>query len=586
MEATNTILSLADSGTLDVAQIFMQLLGGLAVFLFGMELMDDALKRVAGAKMKDLLAKLTTNRFTGAMAGTVTTMVVQSSSVTTVLVVGFISAGLMSLHQSIGVIMGANIGTTITAQIVAFKVTKYALWMVFIGFIVKFTSKNDKIQQYGLALLGLGLVFYGLTMMSAATKPLRSYQPFIDMLQSMSNPFYGILASMIFTGIVQSSSATTGIIIVLASQGFVTLEAGIALAFGANLGTCVTAMLAAIGKPREAVQAAVVHVLFNVGGVVLWFLFIPQLASFVTSMSPAYPDLVGTDRLAAETPRQIANAHTMFNVINTFIFIWLVDPFAKIVQWLVPQRDEMASTEVESRYLDALLLETPGLALEQTRLELGKLGVYVRQMVYQILPTVLNGTKEELETIIKADEKVDVLHGEIFAYLGQLSRENLLTEQSVRLSNYMAVANYIEDIGNRVKITAIDAGMAKLSHNVEMSENTQKVITEIHDKVVWAVEESLDALAKFDTGKAEAVIAASHEIDQMIQNAENHLTRRLGAREPNRAILFRIEYEIVEYLARTYYFAERIAQVAANIETDVSTIPDAEVVEALGHINT
>ncbi|MDM8520112.1 Na/Pi cotransporter family protein, partial [Anaerolineales bacterium HSG6] len=515
----------------------------------------------------------------------VTTMVVQSSSVTTVLVVGFISAGLMSLHQSIGVIMGANIGTTITAQIVAFKVTKYALWMVFIGFILKFTSKNDKLQQYGLALLGLGLVFYGLTMMSAATKPLRSYQPFIDMLQSMSNPFYGVLASMIFTGIVQSSSATTGIIIVLASQGFVTLEAGIALAFGANLGTCITAMLAAIGKPREAVQAAVVHVLFNVGGVVLWFFFIPQLASFVTSMSPAYPNLTGTARLAAETPRQIANAHTMFNVINTLIFIWMVDPFAKIVQWLVPQRDEMVS-ELEPRYLDALLIEAPGLALEQVRLELGKLGIYVQKMVGQGLPAVLNGTKEDIAAIIEIDEKVDALHGEIFSYLGQLSRENLLTEQSVRLSNYMAVANYIEDIGNRVKIAAVDAGMQKLRHDVEMSQDTQKVITNIHNKVVWAVEESLDALAKFDTGKAEAVIAASHEIDQMIQDAENHLTRRLGVDEPNRAILFRIEYEIIEYLARTYYFAERIAQVAAHVETDVSQVPDAEVIEALSHITT
>ncbi|MES9905934.1 MAG: Na/Pi cotransporter family protein, partial [Sedimenticola sp.] len=284
----------------------MKLFGGLALFLFGMEQMADALKAVAGERMRNILAKLTTNRFMGAATGAFVTAVIQSSSVTTVLVVGFITAGLMSLSQSVGVIMGANIGTTITAQIVAFKVTKAALLMIGVGFSMLFLSKEEKIKQYGTMLMGLGLVFFGMSVMSDAMKPLRTYQPFLDLMITMENPFIGIMVAAAFTGLIQSSSATTGIVIVMASQGFITLPAGIALAFGANVGTCVTAMLASIGKPREAVRAAMVHVFFNIAGVLLWVMFIPQLVEFVTWFSPTHPELSGIEKLGAETPRQIA----------------------------------------------------------------------------------------------------------------------------------------------------------------------------------------------------------------------------------------------------------------------------------------
>ncbi|MCU7860160.1 MAG: Na/Pi symporter, partial [Candidatus Thiodiazotropha sp. (ex Lucinoma kastoroae)] len=243
----------ADGGTekgIEWGVMGMKLFGGLALFLFGMEQMADALKAVAGERMKGILAKLTSNRFTGAATGAFVTAIIQSSSVTTVLVVGFITAGLMSLSQSIGVIMGANIGTTITAQIVAFKVTKAALLMIGVGFSMLFASKQDRIKHYGAMLMGLGMVFFGMSVMSDAMKPLRTYQPFLDLMISMENPLVGILVAAGFTGLVQSSSATTGIVIVMASQGFITLPAGIALAFGANIGTCVTAMLASIGKPR------------------------------------------------------------------------------------------------------------------------------------------------------------------------------------------------------------------------------------------------------------------------------------------------------------------------------------------------
>ena len=379
----------------------MKLYGGLALFLFGMEQMSDSLKAVAGDRMKDILAKLTANRFMGAITGAFVTAIIQSSSVTTVLVVGFISAGLMSMAQSIGIIMGANIGTTITAQIVAFKVTKAALLMIGVGFTMLFGSKKESIKHYGTMLMGLGLVFFGMSVMSDAMSPLRTYQPFLDLMIQMESPLVGILVAAAFTGLIQSSSATTGIVIVMASQGFITLPAGIALAFGANIGTCVTALLASIGKPREAVRAAVVHIGFNVAGVLIWVFFIDYLAQFVTSFSPSHPELSGVDRLGAETPRQIANAHTIFNIANTLIFIGFTTQFARLVEWLVPDAplDETKVLTVRAKYLDEVLLTTPALALDRVRLEVLHMGEKVENMLKSIMPAIISGDSKALQAV-------------------------------------------------------------------------------------------------------------------------------------------------------------------------------------------
>ena len=268
-------------------QMGMTLLGGLAVFLFGMEQMAEALKKVAGDSMKQILARLTNSRIMGLITGAFVTAIIQSSSVTTVMLVGFVTAGLMSLSQAIGVILGADIGTTVTAQIVAFKVTKYALLLVAVGFGFVFLGKSDQIKQYGHIVMGLALIFFGLGIMSEGMYPLRSYQPFIELMGSVSNPVIGILVATLFTALVQSSSATMGVVIAMALQGLISLEAGIALALGANIGTCATAGLAAIGKPREAVRVAVAHVTFKIVGVVLIIPFIPYLAELVREISPA-----------------------------------------------------------------------------------------------------------------------------------------------------------------------------------------------------------------------------------------------------------------------------------------------------------
>ncbi|MES9897461.1 MAG: Na/Pi cotransporter family protein [Sedimenticola sp.] len=546
--------------TMEWGVMGMQLFGGLALFLFGMEQMADALKAVAGEKMKAILAKLTTNRFLGAATGAFVTAVIQSSSVTTVLVVGFITAGLMTLSQSVGVIMGANIGTTITAQIVAFKVTKAALLMIGVGFSMLFISKQEKIKQYGAMLMGLGLVFFGMSVMSEAMKPLRSFQPFLDLMISMESPLVGILVAAAFTGLIQSSSATTAIVIVMASQGFITLPAGIALAFGANVGTCVTAMLASIGKPREAIRAAVVHVIFNVAGVLLWIAFIPYLAEWVTSISPSHPELAGAERLSAETPRQIANAHTIFNIANTFIFIWFTTHIAALAERLIPDKPEPETFVVTAKYLDDDLLQTPSLALDRVRLEVLHMGDYVQQMLNEIMPAILTGKRKALKDIAQLDDVVDILYEQIIDYLGKISKQSLTEGQMEEFLQLMEAVGELENIGDTIETNMVELGLARINSDISISKPTTSILKGFHQVVVRAVRAAVQAVAQNNGSAARNVILMKHEVDSMADSAAIHQAERLVAEEPNRIPAYTIEMDIIEKQKRIYYYAKRMAK--------------------------
>ncbi|RLJ20323.1 NAD+ kinase [bacterium endosymbiont of Escarpia laminata] len=546
----------------------VRLLGGLALFLFGMEQMAGSLKLVAGERMKVVLARLTTNRFMGALTGAFVTAIIQSSSVTTVLVVGFISAGLMSMAQSIGVIMGANIGTTITAQIVAFKVTKYALLMVAVGFGTWFFSKQDKIRHYGNMLLGLGLIFFGMSLMSDAMFPLRSYQPFLDLMATMANPLIGILIAAAFTALIQSSSATTGIVIVMASQGFITLPAGIALAFGANIGTCVTAMLASIGKKREAIRAALVHVIFNIAGVLLWVAFIDYLADLVLFISPTSSELSGTAKLAADTPRQIANAHTIFNIANTLIFIGFIGAFGRLVERLVPDRPLEEEQITRPRFLDEELLETPTLALDMARLEIDRAGQQVRKMLNQIMPALLGGDRKLLAEIGEMDDKVDVLHEQIVSYLGKLSGERLNQKQTETVLNLMSTINNLENLADLIETDLVGLGYKRLEENLQISPQTQRMLNHLHTQVSQAVELALQAVKLQDTNRADQVTGMKTTVQQLFDAATNHQATRLVADEPNRLQVYTLEVEIIEKLRRIYYFAKRIAKLVEESAAD------------------
>ena len=542
-------------------QLIFGLLGGLALFLYGMGQMADSLKIVAGDRMKSILARLTRNRVTGVLTGAFVTAIIQSSSVTTVLVVGFISAGLMTLTQSVGVILGADIGTTITAQIIAFNIKEYSLLLVAAGFLVMFVAKRETTRHYGTAIMGLGLVFLGMGIMGESMRPLRTWQPFLDVMAGLENPWLGILVGAVFTALVQSSSASVGIIIVLGSQGLVSLVAAIGLLLGANIGTTVTALLASIGRPREAQRAALIHLIFKVVGVLIWVFLIQQLIWLAVQVSPSHPELSGTARLAAETPRQIANAHTLFNVANTLLFLPLVNVFVWLVRRLLPDRPQ-DDYKVRIKYLDEGLVSTPAFALDRARLEMLHMGDRVREMLKDILPVTLGGDREELRGFVARDDEVDKLHGEIVTYLGRVSQETLTEGQKDELLKLMEATNDLENIGDIIETNLVSLGHSRLDDGVHVSASTAGVLEEFHLAVSRALDMALVAVSQKNEAAAAEVVDMKKEINQLADSAHLHEAKRLIAREPGRLPAYTFEVDVLESLKRVYYFTKRMARAA------------------------
>jgi phosphate:Na+ symporter len=556
------VLAQAEPGTeeIDWFTLGMGLFGGLAMFLFGMEQMSEGLKAAAGDTLKDLLSRLTKNRFMGALTGAFVTAVLNSSSVTTVLVVGFISAGFMTLAQSVGVIMGANIGSTFTAQIVAFNITQYALILVSIGFLMLFTGKAENTRHYGSMVMGLGLIFYGMGVMGDAMTPLQTYQPFLDLMVRMENPLLGILVGAVFTGLVQSSAATTGIAIVMASSGLITLPAGIALAFGSNIGTCVTAILASLGKPVEAVRAAVVHILFNIAGVLVWVMFIPQLADFVAAISPSSPDLSGKARIAAEVPRQIANAHTVFNVANTLLFIGFTTFFARLAEKLVPARPVKETIIIKPRYLDEEALKVPAMALEQVRLELGHMGEIITEMFSTLRSGVNENDKQKCDAVLKLDDKVDILHDAILEYMRELRQEPLSDQQSDDFQALMSATVNLENLADIINDELVGVGKGLIDIEAEPSEATHMLMTDLMDKVIHAVDQVIQAVRDEDEKAAEEVITLKDEVRRIADESLMRQSERIGIQDSGHLNLVRLEMELLDKLRSIYTLAKRIAK--------------------------
>ncbi len=550
-EAVATLAATAPAaeagGAIDWFIVVTGLFGGLAVFLFGMDRMTEALRVVAGNRVRLGLARMTKNRVLAALSGAGVTAVIQSSSVTTVLVVGFITSGVMNLSQAIGVILGANVGTTITAQVVAFSVSRYALMIVAIGYGIAFFAQTDRRTVQGNLVMGLGLIFFGMSVMGTAMEPLRSYQPFIDLMAAMRNPLLAIIVGLTFTALVQSSSATTGIVIVLASEGLITTEAGIALILGSNVGTSVTAQLAALGKPPEAVRAAVVHTIFNLFGALAWLPVVGQLADVV-------------EAIGGPLARQIANAHTLFNVANTLVFLAFVPQLERLVVRLVPDRPE--AEPLSLKYLDDDLLRTPTLALERARLELLRMTNRVQTMLDEVLPAMLDGPAEALNRVEAMDDEVDDLHGQIIVYLGRVGQRSLSAGSAEELMDLMEATNNLEAIGDLIETNLVALGRHRLANDYRVGETSRELIEDFHGRVSLALDLAVAALVEANAEDARAVSAMKDEMNARAQSIAAHYATRLSAPDPNRVELYRFETDGVANLRRIYSFAKRTARVA------------------------
>lgn len=558
--------SVASTQALDLGALITQLGGGLALFLFGMRLMTESLKTVAGPGMKNLLARLTANRFTGALAGAIITAVVQSSSVTTVLVVGFVSAGLLNLSQSIGVILGANVGTTITAQIIAFQVYKYGLLMIAIGFFMEVLARREYLRQWGVALMGLGLIFFGMELMSIGTEPLRQWPPFIAAMKGIENPLLSILIGAAFTAIVQSSSATTGIVIVLASQGLISLETGIGLVLGSNIGTCVTAFISAVGRPREAMQVAWVHIIFNVVGVMLWVLFIPQLAELSRSLSPSTVTLPGTAASTADLARQIANAHSIFNLTNLVLFIWFTTPLARLVNRIVPL--ESKPELLKPSHLDDLYLEQPAIAFDMVRRELVQMGGLTSAMLGRSLHAMTLADEEEIHRVAEEDKNVDLFYQETVRFLGKLTQKNLVLTQPMQLSHSVGIANYIEGVGDVIKKDMLVNAEKRSRTGMVISPATIEKLTALDTEVRRSYELALSALETGSVDDALKVIERKSIISDLAQEAKTYLATRLVDLGPGRVDKFQTESEMVESYQRIDTLSRRIARLCLKLYPD------------------
>lgn len=559
-----------DVVALETWSMMIGLVGGLALFLYGMDHLAGALKTLAGARLRRVLSGMTRNRLWAAVSGAVITGLVQSSSVTTVLVVGFVSAGLMPFAQSIAVIMGANMGSTLTAQIIAFRVDAIAPLFIAIGFAMTMLADRKRFSLIGKAVLGMGMLFFGMGMMSNAMEPLRTYAPFIDLMSQMSNPFLAMLVAAAFTALVQSSAATMGIVIVLAGQGLVPLESGIALIFGANIGTCVTALLVTIGKNRDAFRTALGHILFNVVGVLIWLPFIDQLARLV--------EVITTGRTPETTDiaREIANAHTIFNVANVILMIGFVPWIARLIEKLVPAEiDAEPRLNPEPKYVIHELTVAPAAALSLLRSEVVHMGDVVIDVVRLGRENLRNPTRPKLKKLGELDDGIDSLQDAIALFAAKLRRAELLAGDVNRMQNELAVSNHLEAVGDLISEEMVKLVGEWLDIRHMPSDESRQKMAELYEIAEDCLKQAMTAFAAEDIEAANHVLGRKSEFATKLDATLRKVSDEIGPRDLD-IRRYRIEVAMVERINRLYERARRIAHASIAIKNQEEPAPDEQ----------
>lgn len=496
--------------------MLIALFGGMCLLLYGMQLVGEGLQQAAGGRMRHLLGTLTNSQLKGMVAGAVVTAVIQSSSATTVMLVGFASSGLMTLAQCIGVILGADIGTTFTVQLIAFKIFDYALLLVGLGFLLIFCTRRKAIRYIGQAILGFGFIFFAMKVMSDAMVPLRDSELMKALLVSLGDqPIIVLILAAVFSALVHSSAATIGLAITLSLQGMITLSMAIPVIYGANVGTCVTALASSIGTQPEAKRVAIAHTFFKVVGVLV---FLPFTTPFVRLAEISASDL----------SRQIANAHTFFNVGITILFLPFASLMARVITGLVSE-DREKDKVFRSRYLDERMLDTPALALGQATREALRMADIVSDMFSKTLETFGPDDPELIDLIEEKDNEVDTLDRDIKHYLTKLSQQGLTDEQSRREMSILSFVNNMENIGDIVDKNLMELAKKKLSKGASFSEAGAQEIALLHKKVQQNMELAISAFASHDAALAQRVLERKLELSQAERRFRQAHIERLHA---------------------------------------------------------
>ncbi|MEI3186113.1 MAG: Na/Pi cotransporter family protein [Lachnospiraceae bacterium] len=503
------------------------LLGGLALFIFGMNMMSESLQKVAGDKMKKVLGVLTRNAVCGMLAGALVTAVLQSSSATTVLVIGFVSAGLMSLKQGISVIFGANIGTTMTAQLMAFKISDYIMPIVFIGFLIAFIAKKEKVKFVGQTIFAFGLLFVGIEMMGDVMKPLATSPVFINMMEKVSHiPVLGVGVGLLMTLVVQSSSATIAVLQSFASQAgpdgasVIGLVGAIPILLGDNIGTTITAILASIGQSKDAKRCAIAHSVFNITGSFIFIWIIKPFAKFVELISPKGNEL---DVIS----RQIANAHMSFNIINTLIWLPLLPVMVKIVMFIVKDDKEVSIEDYkEKSFLDKNVISQPIAAMYLVSQEIRRAGRLVSEMIGNMKATVMNNDSKALAELEKNAKLVTEIDENTVSYIsGMFSNGSLTEEQSSTTAGLLYVLNDIARVSKRCE-DASPVIRAKLEGKYKFSKDAVEELGKVIDNVEIMYRTSIVSLENGDTKTARKVFDYRKELRNMEKKFnKNHLKR-------------------------------------------------------------
>ncbi len=532
-------------------EVLIGVIGGLGLFLFGMQVMSAGLQKSAGRKMEKIIELLTRNRLMGVIVGTVVTGVIQSSSATTVMVVGFVNAGMMKLTQAVGVIMGANVGTTITGQIVSLSVDKIAPVSVGIGMILWMTAKKDKQKNFAEILIGLGILFIGMEFLKDSLKPLRELETFNVLMANLShNPILGVLIGLTLTFVVQSSSASIGMLIALASQGILPLAAALPILYGDNMGTCTTALLSSIGASKNAKRAAIIHMAFNLVGTILFVVFLSTpITHVVTSWDPT------------DVGRQIANAHTIFNIANVIIQFPFAFILIKIAMFLVPDKGDEQKEKL-TKYIDERILETPSIALNSTVQETVHMGQRAQQSLNAAMDTLFSGKYENVAETFRIEKEINAFEKEITEYLVKLSNCDLKVEDRTYVNSLFNTVNDIERIGDHADniaelITSID------EFKITFSEMSRASLQEMHEITSKTLTLALEVIEAPDEAKIAQVYELEKEMDMLERNArQDHFTRLHNNQCDSQSGIYYLE--IINNLERVSDLSCNFARMAAD----------------------
>jgi len=528
---------------MDIVPILLGTIGGLALFLFGLRTLSDGLKKVAGDKFRLLLGRITGNPLKGCLVGAFTTSVMQSSSLTMVTLIGLINAGLLTLSQGIGVMLGSEIGTTITAQLIVFKIGVYYLPVIAFGFFLSFLAKDRTYKSIGQTILGFGILFLGMNIMSTSIKPLQSEAAFVNFLISLGKvPIFGVIVGMVFTGILQSSSALTGLVISMGMNNLISLNAAIAIIIGANIGTCFTGLVASMGSSLSSRRLVLAQVIINIVGVAIFFPFLSYFAALVEMTS-------------SDLARQIANSHTLFNIIVTALMLPLTGFLVVIVGKLLPGTEQ--KIDRGTKFIDKKLLNTPSVALDQADKEVGRIAEMTCEMLEKATKAILKDDGRLIEVVIEKEEVVDQLHEAIHRFLDAIPTESLSESELRRLACLTHAINDIERVGDHAN-NLVELAEKKLQERVPFSKAAIEELKEMSQTTNLAYETALVALVDDNKKLVEKVRDLESKTDVLQKRFEANHVQRLEKKmcHPVSGIIF---VEILRNLERVADHSNNIA---------------------------